>query len=112
MHGELETARARAAGDPRDVPRVDRMPADLDAQIDLGAFEIPAIFRTLHERGQLDPADMVRTFNMGVGLALVVAADSAEQTIQHLAAHDCHAYPIGAIVAGEKKVHYSGQLKL
>ena len=31
MHGELETARARAAGDPRDVPRVDRMPADLDA---------------------------------------------------------------------------------
>lgn len=88
------------------------LPADLDAQIDLGAFEIPAIFRTLHERGQLDPADMVRTFNMGVGLALVVAADSAEQTIQHLAAHDCHAYPIGAIVAGEKKVHYSGQLKL
>ena len=88
------------------------LPADLDAQIDLGAFEIPAIFRTLHERGQLDPADMVRTFNMGVGLTLVVAADSAEQTIQHLAAHDCHAYPIGAIVAGEKKVHYSGQLKL
>jgi phosphoribosylformylglycinamidine cyclo-ligase len=88
------------------------LPADLDAQIDLGAFEIPAIFRTLHERGQLDSADMVRTFNMGVGLALVVAADSAEQTIQHLAAHDCHAYPIGAIVAGEKKVHYSGQLKL
>ena len=88
------------------------LPADLDAQIDLGAFEIPAIFRTLNERGQLDPADMVRTFNMGVGLALVVAADSAEQTIQHLAAHDCHAYPIGAIVAGEKKVHYSGQLKL
>ena len=31
MHGELKTARARAAGDPRDVPRVDRMPADLDA---------------------------------------------------------------------------------
>jgi len=31
VHGELETARARAAGDPRDVPRVDRMPADLDA---------------------------------------------------------------------------------
>jgi phosphoribosylformylglycinamidine cyclo-ligase len=88
------------------------LPAGLDAQIDLGAFEIPAIFRTLHKRGQLDPADMVRTFNMGVGLALVVAADSAEQTIQHLAAHDCHAYPIGAIIAGEKKVHYSGQLKL
>lgn len=88
------------------------LPADLDAQIDLGAFEIPAVFRTLHQRGQLDPADMVRTFNMGVGLALVVAADSAEQTIQHLAAHDCRAYPIGEIVAGEKKVHYSGALTL
>ena len=88
------------------------LPVDLDAQIDLGAFEIPAIFRTLHERGQFDPADMVRTFNMGVGLTLVVAADSVEQTIQHLAAHDCRAYPIGEITAGAKKVDYSGQLKL
>ncbi len=88
------------------------LPADLDAHIDLGAFEIPAVFRALHQRGQLDPADMLRTFNMGVGLALVVDAASAEQTIQHLAAHNCHAYPIGEISAGEKKVHYSGKLKL
>jgi phosphoribosylformylglycinamidine cyclo-ligase len=88
------------------------LPADLDAQIDLSAFEIPAIFHTLHQRGQLDPADMVRTFNMGVGLALVVAADSVEQTIQHLSTHDCHAYVIGEITTGEKQVHYSGELTL
>jgi phosphoribosylformylglycinamidine cyclo-ligase len=88
------------------------LPANLDAQVDPSAFETPAIYRTLHPRGHLDPADMVRTFNMGVGLTLVVAADSVEQTIQHLSAHECRAYTIGEVTTGEKKVHYSGELAL
>jgi phosphoribosylformylglycinamidine cyclo-ligase len=88
------------------------LPADLDAQIDLNAIEIPNLFRTLHRRGQLDPLDMLRTFNMGVGLALVVAPQDADAVLAHLSAHDCRAYAIGEITSGGKEVHCSGDLAL
>ncbi len=88
------------------------LPADLDAHVDLGAFEIPPVFHTLYERGQLDPADMMRTFNMGVGLALVVADGVQDEVIAHLAQHECRAYPIGEIISGSKQVQFSGQLAL
>ena len=88
------------------------LPSGLDAQVDLSAFEILPIFRTLYERGQLDPADMVRTFNMGVGLTIVGAAGQEDAIIGHLAQHNCHAYPIGTIVDGSQQVQFSGQLAL
>jgi len=54
----------------------------------------------------------VRTFNMGVGLALVVADEHRDSVINHLKQHDCHAYPIGTIVEGSKQVQFSGSLAL
>ena len=88
------------------------LPDHLDAQIDLSAIKLLPVFETLYERGQLDPADMVRTFNMGVGLAMVVADDHRDSIINHLNRHDCHAYPIGTIVKGGKQVQFSGDLIL
>ncbi len=88
------------------------LPANFDAQVDLSTFEILPVFRTLYERGQLDPADMVRTFNMGVGLALVVADGHQDEVIAHLEQHACRAYPIGEVTSGSKQVQFSGQLAL
>ncbi len=88
------------------------LPNHLDAQVDLGAIDILPVFKTLYKRGQLDPADMMRTFNMGVGLALVVADEHRDSVINHLKQHDCHAYPIGTIVEGSKQVQFSGSLAL
>ena len=53
---------------------------------------------------------MMRTFNMGAGMALVVAPEAVEQTLAHLADENCHAYRMGEIVEGEKKVEFNGAL--
>ena len=53
---------------------------------------------------------MLRTFNMGVGMALVVAPEAVEQVLAHLAAQDCRAYRLGEIVAGEQEVALQGSL--
>ena len=86
------------------------LPPDLNARIDLTALDIPAIFRTLREKGDLADADMMRTFNMGAGMALVVAPEAVAETLAHLEAKDCRAYRIGEIIPGKKKVEFQGAL--
>ena len=86
------------------------LPPGLDAQLDLAALHIPPIFHTLRAEGDLEEADMLRTFNMGVGMVLVVAPEAVEQVLTHLAAQDCRAYRLGEIVAGEQEVVLQGAL--
>jgi phosphoribosylformylglycinamidine cyclo-ligase len=82
------------------LPRV--LPHGTAAVVDVGAWEVPPIFRWLQHAGHVPIEDMLRTFNMGVGLILVVARDHAEQIIEQLAARGGrHARVIGDIVAGE-----------
>mgnify|MGYP000905561886 CR=1 FL=1 len=78
--------------------------------LDLAALEIPPIFRVLKAVGDLDNEDMLRTFNMGAGMALVVAPEAMDEIVAHLAAKDCRAYWIGEIVPGKKKVEFEGTL--
>ena len=86
------------------------LPAHLNARIDRSALEIPAIFHSLRKAGDLDDQDMMRTFNMGAGMVLVVAPESANQILNHLANHNAHAYCLGEIVAGQKEVEFQGEL--
>ena len=60
--------------------------------------------------GNLDDEDMMRTFNMGAGMALVVAPEAVDEIAAHLAARDCRAYRMGAIVPGPQKVEFEGAL--
>jgi phosphoribosylformylglycinamidine cyclo-ligase len=86
------------------------LPADLDAIIDLSAIRIPQIFKVIKEEGNITEADMLRTFNMGIGLTVVCSPDSAREMILHLEASGLSAYPIGTVISGEKKVRFSGGL--
>jgi len=82
------------------LPRV--LPHGTAAVVDLAAWEIPPIFRWLRRNGQVPIEDMLRTFNMGVGLIIVTARDKAEPLIGELAARGGRdARVIGEIVAGE-----------
>ena len=54
-------------------------PDGLRADIDLAQLHPPAVFHTIRERGNVDDADMLRTFNLGAGLLLVVAPDFLSQ---------------------------------
>ncbi|MGN6813407.1 MAG: phosphoribosylformylglycinamidine cyclo-ligase [Thermomicrobiales bacterium] len=84
----------------------------LHARIDLGAIAPPPVFRVIREHGGVDDADMLRTFNLGVGLTLVVAPDAVDSMRQHLVGWDCACWPIGVIEAGgaDGKVVFAGTL--
>jgi phosphoribosylformylglycinamidine cyclo-ligase len=64
------------------IPRV--LPADLAAEIDLGAFMLPPVFAWLQGEARLDQDEMLRTFNCGIGMIVVVAASDVERVLEHL----------------------------
>jgi phosphoribosylformylglycinamidine cyclo-ligase len=88
------------------LPRV--LPAGTDAIVRLDAWQVPPVFRWLQQSGSVPREDMLRTFNMGIGLILVVAPGDAETVLQALGdAGEPRAVRIGAIAAGRGQVRYS-----
>jgi phosphoribosylformylglycinamidine cyclo-ligase len=82
------------------VPRI--LPHGTAAVIDAAAWEVPPLFRWLQRSGGVPADDMMRTFNMGIGLVLVTTKDHAESLISELAARGGRdARVIGEVVAGE-----------
>jgi phosphoribosylformylglycinamidine cyclo-ligase len=86
------------------------LPRDLDASVDLGAYRIPPVFERIRQAADATDAEMLRTFNLGVGLALVCRPDDTARVLEHLAAHGEEAYAIGEVVAGTGKVLCRGAL--
>jgi phosphoribosylformylglycinamidine cyclo-ligase len=89
------------------LPRV--IPDNLNAQIDLKAWQFPAIFDWLQSNGNVSQADMLITFNCGVGMVVCVAAEDEAATLSLLAELGETAFVIGCCVTGEGKaeVRYS-----
>ena len=84
------------------IPRC--IPDGLCAKIDKAAIKTPAIFRLLQKKGSIDEHDMFNTFNMGVGMAVIVSPETADAALSALKAEGIDAYVCGEIVAGEEKV--------
>jgi phosphoribosylformylglycinamidine cyclo-ligase len=82
------------------VPRV--LPDGLAARFEQGSWRVPPLFQLIQQRGGVSDADMYHTFNMGVGIVLIVSADDAESIGSQLR----DAKPVGRIVkqAGERRV--------
>jgi phosphoribosylformylglycinamidine cyclo-ligase len=84
------------------IPRV--IPEGLRVVIRRGSWSIPPIFKTIREKGGIGDREMFRTFNMGVGMALVTAAADADLTIALFAKLGLKAWAIGDIERGEREV--------
>ena len=84
------------------IPRA--IPDGLCARIDKASVKTPAIFRLLAECGRVPERDMFNTYNMGVGMSVVVPAAEAEKALKVLKAKGEDAYIIGSIVRGESKI--------
>jgi phosphoribosylformylglycinamidine cyclo-ligase len=78
------------------LPRV--LPEDCDAVIEIGSWKVPAIFQIMQERGRVPQAEMYQVFNMGIGMAVIVAPDDAAKFSRTLKAK-----PIGVIARGTGK---------
>jgi phosphoribosylformylglycinamidine cyclo-ligase len=82
------------------LPRI--LPHGTAAVVDLSSWDVPPLFRWLQDAGGVPVDDMLRTFNMGIGLIVATARDNAESLIEELAARAGRdARVIGTVVAGE-----------
>ncbi len=84
------------------IPR--SIPDGLGAVIDKSAVRTPPIFRLLAERGNISEHDMFNTYNMGVGMSIIVAEEDAEKSLSILRKHGEDAYVIGKIVRSDDKI--------
>ena len=102
LHGELRTegvSHITGGGFFENVPRC--LPQGLSAKIDRAALRTPPSSRILQRQGGIDEHDMFNTFNMGVGMIVIVPQEEADKAI---AALDCGAYAIGEIAEGGEQV--------
>ena len=84
------------------IPRC--LPEGMTAKIEKDAVRTPPIFKMLQETGRIPERDMFNTFNMGVGMAVIVSRDTADQALSALVQHGCPGYVMGEIVPGEERV--------
>ena len=81
------------------IPRC--LPVGLTAKIDKAAIRTLPIFSMLQSKGNIPEHDMFNTYNMGVGMAVIVSKETADAAI---AALDCGAYVMGEIISGDERV--------
>ncbi|MFB9331150.1 phosphoribosylformylglycinamidine cyclo-ligase [Paenibacillus aurantiacus] len=86
------------------------LPAGTTARIELGRLEVLPIFSVIQRYGHVPADDMLQTFNMGVGLVVVVEAAKVAEFTGDLKMSGCQAYEIGDIFAGQGDVQFAGEL--
>jgi phosphoribosylformylglycinamidine cyclo-ligase len=114
-------AHITGGGLSENLPRI--LLAGLAAHVDLGAWKAPTVFGWLRQAGNLDDAEMLRTFNCGIGLVAVAAQGDADRVLSVLQAAGEVPLPIGEIEPGRgaksaakgkgeaEAVRYSGALR-
>ena len=104
VHG---LAHITGGGLTENLPRV--LPEGLGASVDLSAWSLPPVFDWLVRTGGMAEAEVLKTFNAGIGMVLVVAADRAEALTEVLTGAGEGVVTLGRVEAGEG-IRYEGQL--
>ena len=104
-------AHITGGGITENLPRV--LPEGVDAEIDLAAWKLPRLFAWLQSLGGIAGHEMLRTFNCGIGMIAIVAAEEADAVVKAFAAAGESAVRIGTLVpgSGEAKVVYRNTLE-
>ena len=84
------------------IPRA--LPEGISAKIDKDSYEVPAIFGLMQREGNIPEHDMYNTFNMGIGMMLVVDKTDAQKTVDILAENAEKAYIIGETISSDEGV--------
>ena len=88
------------------IPRA--LPEHMGAEVNGAAWTIPPVFRLLQEWGNVDWTEMYRTFNMGIGMVLIVSSDEANRITARLNAQNETVYHIGHVTEGTHEVVIKG----
>lgn len=104
-------AHITGGGITENLPRA--LPKNVQAVVELGSWPVPPIFLYLARLGKIEPAEMLRTFNLGAGMILVVPAKHVARVEAELRRRRERFYLVGRIeraVRGRARVIYSGRL--
>ncbi len=88
------------------IPRV--LPEGVSVEVDYGAWPILPIFSLMQREGDISNRDMFTTFNMGIGMVLVVPAEQADEVLRVAGELGEQAYRIGTVTAGDRNVMFTG----
>jgi phosphoribosylformylglycinamidine cyclo-ligase len=95
-------AHVTGGGIPENLGRI--IPPKRQAVIELNSWPIPKIFRLIQRLGEVDHDEMYKTFNMGIGMILVIDARDEKRLMQYLARKKETAFSIGEIGKGNREV--------
>ncbi len=87
------------------LPRI--LPEGTAARVARGSWPVLPVFEYIRHKGEVDEPEMYRTFNMGIGMILVVPAEALPGLRRHFASCAEPLYEIGEIVPGDRSVQYS-----
>jgi phosphoribosylformylglycinamidine cyclo-ligase len=99
-------------GFPDNIPRV--LPAGMGVRLDLEAIDVPPVFGWLAKTGGIAEAEMLRTFNCGIGTIVIAAADNADAVMDALRQAGESPVAIGKVIAAPEgeRVRTAGSLRL
>jgi len=95
-------AHITGGGLPENLDRA--LPQSLDAVVDASSWKVPAVFRVLQEAGSVKPAEMYRTFNMGVGMVVICAPSDAKAVLSAASDAGLAGWKIGSLKPGSGAV--------
>jgi phosphoribosylformylglycinamidine cyclo-ligase len=98
----LGIAHITGGGLIENIPRI--LPAGVSIQIDQKSWPKPYLFSLIQKEGNISDQEMYRTFNMGIGMVLIVHGNKALEIIKELKLMDCDSYIIGQVIKGNKQV--------
>jgi len=97
-------AHITGGGITENVPRI--LPEDCDAKIDLSSWDVPPIFKLIQKEAKIDDGEMLKTFNMGIGMAVIVSPEEADSVEELLNKEGERVFRIGEVAPGKKEVTY------
>ena len=103
LHGMVHIT---GGGFYENIPRA--LPDGMGAEVNAAAWEMPAVFRLLQEWGNVDWAEMYRTFNMGIGMVLIASEEEAARIEARLDAQHEAVFRIGRVTEGAHEATIKG----
>ena len=107
MGGVTALAHITGGGLTENIPRV--LPEGMGIKIDLNSWDLPPVFQWLAATGGMHTSELLKTFNCGIGMVLVVSADRAAALSRHLSA-DGETVSVLGYVTADPNVIYEGNL--
>jgi len=98
-------AHITGGGITENLPRI--LPKNVTAQVEIGSWPVLPIFEHLRDLGQVSQEEMMRTFNMGIGLIAAIPAAKFTKAKNLLDRAEEKFYVIGRVVKGERRVQYT-----